>query len=428
MNQKFVSISGTDIEVTDNQANELLQRYIGNLGFKPRKVLLIPPEFTSFHSVAGKLTTFLYEILAPVAEEIVVLPALGTHRPMTDKELTIMFPGIPKEIIRVHDWQHGLATLGEIPESRLKELSNGKIDYSVKVQINDMIVNSGFDLILSVGQVVPHEVIGMANGNKNILVGCAGLDTINKSHYLGAVANMEKIMGRVQSPVRDLLNEAEDKFLNHLPIHYILTVRAKNDNDELVTRGLFAGSSRETFEAAAELSKITNLVTVPPLKKVVVFLDPSEFKSTWVGNKAIYRTRMAIDNNGELLIIAPGLIEFGEAEVNEKMIRKYGYCGTPATLKAVAEDPELRNSLGAAAHLIHGSSEGRFSITYASGGLSQDEIRSVGFNAVDINKVLKKYNPDELKDGFNTLPDGEEIFYISNPALGLWHAEEIAPI
>lgn len=342
---------------------------------------------------------------------------------MTAAEITRMFPSIPHDRVRVHDWQKGLVPLGEITGQRLRELSDGKVDYSVRIEVNSLILEGRYDVIITAGQVVPHEVIGMAGGNKNILVGCAGSDTINKSHFLGAVCNMEKIMGHIASPVRTLLNEAEDRFLNRSPIHYVLTVRSKNQDGYLVTRGCFAGYDRQCFEPAARLSQQVNIVKVPPLKKVVVYLDPIEFKSTWLGNKAIYRTRMAIADHGELIILAPGLVEFGEAEVNERFIRKYGYRGTEVTLKAVASDAELRDSLGAAAHLIHGSSEGRFSITYAAKGLSRKDIESVGFQFMELAPAMARYNPERLVDGFNTLPDGEVIYFISNPALGLWQTE-----
>lgn len=420
---RSITRGGPAAELSGPEMESCLDEFGATLKAKPKKVLLIPPDFSRFHSGAGEICAGLYRRLSPSAA-VDLLPALGTHRPMTPAEIDRMFPGVPHERIRVHDWQKGLALMGEIPGRRLKELSGGKVDYPVRIEVDRLVAEGGYDAIVSVGQVVPHEVIGMAGGNKNILVGCAGPDTINKSHFLGAVCDMESIMGRIESPVRALLDEAEERFLAQLPIRYILTVRAKNAAGRLVTRGLFAGRGRECFKPAARLSQAVNIVRTPPLKKVVVFLDPAEFKSTWIGNKAIYRTRMAIADGGELLILAPGLVEFGEAEVNERVIRKYGYCGTAAVLKAVAADASLRESLGAAAHLIHGSSEGRFSITYASGGLTRGEIEAAGFRYADLASTLARYNPERLKDGFNTLADGEEIYYISNPALGLWQRAE----
>ncbi len=410
-------------EINDRDLNQCLQAVIAALPAGARKILLIPPDFSRFHSGAGEICSRLYQLLAPRAA-VEILPALGTHRPMTAGEIKTMFPGVPSDLVRVHDWRNGLALMGEIPGTRLAELSGGKVDYKVRVEIDQLAAEGGHDAIISVGQIVPHEVIGMAGGNKNILVGTGGPDIINKSHFLGAVCNMETIMGHIESPVRTLLNEAEDRYLKHLPIRYILTVRSKNDAGKLVTRGLFAGDTRDCYLAAAQLSQQVNIIRVPPLPKVVVYLDPGEFKSTWLGNKAIYRTRMAIADKGELLILAPGLVEFGEAEVNERMIRKYGYHGTPATLRYVAEDPELRESLGAAAHLIHGSSEGRFTITYAPGGLDRQAIEAAGFQYTDLAAAMQRYNPERLQDGFNTMPDGERIYYISNPALGLWQMEK----
>jgi hypothetical protein len=265
----------------------------------------------------------------------------------------------------------------------------------------------------------------MANYNKNIFVGTGGKDGINKSHFLGAAYGMERMMGRADTPVRKVLNYASDNFANHLPIIYILTVVAKDSNGKLGVKGLFIGDDFDTFKLAAELSLKVNFEMLDkPLKKVVVYLDPSEFKSTWLGNKSIYRTRMAIADGGELIVLAPALKEFGEDKTIDSLIRKYGYVTTPEVLDFVDKNDELKNNLSAAAHLIHGSSENRFTITYCPGHLTKEEIEKVNFKYADLDQMMKKYNPEKLKDGFNTLPDGEEIFYISNPALGLWAYKE----
>jgi nickel-dependent lactate racemase len=321
----------------------------------------------------------------------------------------------------VHDWRNDVVTLGKADSKLISELSGGKLDYEVNIQVNKILFED-YDLILSIGQVVPHEVVGMANYTKNIMVGVGGSDIINKSHFLGAVSNLEKIMGHAESPVRSLFNYGVNTYLADRPIVYMLTVMSKDEaTGEMAMRGFYSGDNEEAFKLAAKLSVETNLQLLDaPLKKVVVFLDPEEFKSTWLGNKAVYRTRMAIADDGELIILAPGLKEFGEDKENDRLIRKYGYKGTDYTLKMVAENEELQKSLGAAAHFIHGSSEGRFSITYCPGpGVTEEEIRSVGFEYGDLDEMLKKYPIDQLKDGYNTI-NGEEIFYISNPALGLW--------
>jgi nickel-dependent lactate racemase len=384
-----------------------------------KKVLVVPPDCTRFHSRAGELTSFIYKYYKNKLKDI--LPALGTHSPMTDLQLSEMFREVPKSLFRIHDWRKDVATIGIVPAEYISEITNGALKYPWPVQINNLVFEGGHDLILSVGQVVPHEVIGMANFNKNILIGTGGPESINKSHFLGAVYGMERIMGKADNPVRSLLNFAAARFISHLPIIYVHTVIGRDDNGTLVVRGLFIGDDAEVFSLAADLSiKVNFNILEKPLKKVVVYLDPAEYKSTWLGNKSIYRTRMAMADDGELLILAPGLKEFGEDQEIDRLIRKYGYRGTPETLRSLNGNDELNRNLSAAAHLIHGSSEGRFKITYCPGILTQREIESVNFQYHDLRDMTKKYNPKILKDGFIKVNDNEEIFYISNPALGLW--------
>lgn len=388
-----------------------------------KKVLALPPDFTRYHSQAGLITSLAYEYYGKAMTDI--LPALGTHAPMTEREITKMFKGVPLSLFREHKWRTDIVTLGEVPAEYLKEVSENRVDYPWPAQVNKMLVNGGYDLILSPGQVVPHEVIGMANYNKNVFVGTGGAEGINKSHFLGAAYGIERILGRSNSPVRKVLNYASEHFAMHLPIVYVLTVVAKDDEGKLKVRGLYIGDDHECYFRAAELSLKVNFIMLDkPLKKVVVYLDPEEFKSTWLGNKSVYRTRMAIADKGELIVLAPALKEFGEDKQIDALIRKYGYLTTPEILELTRKNDDLKNNLSAAAHLIHGSAEDRFTITYCPGHLTEQEIKSVNFSYANLNEMMQIYNPDKLKDGYNTLPSGEEIFYISNPAIGLWASKE----
>lgn len=388
------------------------------------KVLAIPPDYTRLPSRAGELTEFSWQYYGDKLTD--VLPALGTHTPMTPEQISHMFGSLPASLIREHDWRNDVVNVGEVPASFVREVSEGAVDFPWPAQVNKLLLTGNFDLILSIGQVVPHEVVGMANYNKNVFVGTGGVEGINKSHFVGAAYGMERMMGHADTPVRRIFNYASDNFTQHLPILYVQTVVGLDKTDGKVkTRGLFIGDDYEVFDKAAKLSLEVNFEMLDePLHKVVVWLDPTEFKSTWLGNKSIYRTRMAIADEGELIVLAPALKEFGEDKEIDRLIRKYGYFGTPATLKACDEHEELRNNLSAAAHLIHGSSEGRFSITYCPGkgpeNLTKEEIESVGFNYADLDEITAKYDPSSLKDGYNELPNGEKIFYISNPAIGLW--------
>ncbi|MFO0947103.1 MAG: lactate racemase domain-containing protein [Planctomycetota bacterium] len=405
--------------IDEARARELVDGLLDQLGALQR-VLIVPPDITRFHSGSGPLVCHLYRRMQS-ASEVEIMPAIGTHVPMTAEELDRMYPGIPHDRFRVHDWRHDLVRLGEVPGSVIAELSEGKLDYPIPIEINRLLLEGKWDAIISVGQLVPHEVIGIANHAKNIFVGTGGRDTIPEPISWAPVFGMERIMGEARTPVRAVLDYASQHFAAALPIRYLLTVRGKNEAGRLVTRGLFAGDDEACFLRGAELSRQVNLDELDrPIGKAIVFLDPDEFKSTWLGNKAVYRTRMAMKTGGELVVLAPGVHMFGEDAKIDELIRQFGYRGTPTTLKAVSENQELRENLSAAAHLIHGSSEGRFRITYCPGGLTKNEIEGVGFEFADLQNMLKRYSPHSLNDGWNTLPDGEEVFFVSNPGLGLW--------
>jgi nickel-dependent lactate racemase len=412
----------TGDSVSTVEKREALAQALKAIGRPLRKVLILPPDHTRLNSDAGELTRLLYEMLS-TQSEVDIMPALGTHSPMTEGQLRMMFgESIPLARFKVHDWRNGVRHVGDVPGKLLQEWSGGLVDYDVRVEVSKQLF-AGYDLILSVGQIVPHEVVGIANYTKNVVVGSGGSDMINKSHFLGAAYGMERIMGRIENPVRRLFNHAAETFLRDLPIVYVLTVMEKNKSGSgMIMRGLYVGNDMESFTIGARLSQKVNFDLLDqPLRKVLVYLDPHEFKSTWLGNKSVYRTRMAMADGGELIVLAPGLKEFGEDPEIDRLIRKYGYQGTPKTLAAVKANEELRNNLSAAAHLIHGSSEGRFRITYCPGPqMSPEAIRSVGFEAGDLKAMVRRYNPDKLVDGYNRLSDGEELFYISNPALGLW--------
>jgi nickel-dependent lactate racemase len=416
----FCAVGGTDVELGPGQLHELFAESLGKLGRRER-VLAVPPDITRLHSQAGALTCAAMEILGDRLKA--VLPAIGTHEAMTPAQMDYMFRGVPHELFRVHNWRTDVETLGEVPAEFVREQSEGKLNVPWPAQTNRLISQGGFDLILSIGQVVPHEVIGMANYNKNILIGAGGRQSINLSHYLGAVYGMERIMGRAENPVRAVLNYASDHFLRTLPIVYVQTVVGRRVDGGLAVRGLYIGDDVECFHQAAELSLKVNFELVPePIKKAVVYLDPHEFHSTWLGNKAVYRTRMALADGAELIVLAPAVREFGEDKCIDRLIRKYGYRGTPATLKAVEENEDLAAELSAAAHLIHGSSEGRFTITWCPGRLSREEIEGVGYKFGNYAEMSEQYNPDKLSHGYNRL-DGEELFFVSNPGLGLWAHE-----
>jgi len=411
------TIMNNDSEPLDLlQIEEAVEKTIRNRDL--RKVLLIPPDFTRFHSMAGMITEIYYNKLKDTCE-IDILPALGTHVPVTEEECKAMFGSVPYEIMLEHNWRTDVELIGEVPASFVSEVSEGLVNEAIPVEVNKLLLDESYDLIISIGQVVPHEVVGMANYSKNIFVGCGGRKMINSSHMLGAFYGMERIMGRDFSPVRKVFDYAEENFIKDIPLMYFLTVTTA-EGDDVDIHGIFAGRDRSIFEKAVALSQKVNLNYLDEApNKMVVYLNEKEFKSTWLGNKSVYRTRMAIADGGELIVLAPGIQHFGEDEDIDKLIRKYGYVGREKVLELVDSGTDLKENLSAAAHLIHGSSDGRFDITYAVSRISREEIEDVNYKYASFEKMIEKYNPEKLTDGWNDI-DGERIYYISNPALGLW--------
>ena len=420
-------IGGEDVAISGSELGAHLDALIERLRsqYNLKRLLILPPDITRLNSRAGEITAHLWKRLHNTVR-IDIMPALGTHVPMTRAQCVRMFGDeVPFDRVLPHRWRTDLKELGEVPADDMHGFSGGLFSEPMKVAVNKQLFEGDYDLILSVGQVVPHEVIGLANYTKNIMIGVGGKDTIDKSHFLGAVCGMESIMGRIDTPVRRALNTAFDRYLRGvLPIHFVLTV-VGTDGEDTVLRGLYDGDDDKTFEAAADLSRRINfLVLDKPIKRCVVYLDPEEFHSTWLGNKAIYRTRMAMADGGELTVLAPGVRTFGEDGAIDKLIRAHGYHGTPNTLDALKRDAELAGNLSAAAHLIHGSTEGRFNVTYCTAGLTREEVESVGYAYRPYNEAAKQYDPAKLKAGWNTPADGERFFYIPNPALGLWASKD----
>lgn len=370
-----------------------------------KKVLLIPPDATRAHSGAGDITWAYYQTLAVTGVVVDILPALGTHKAMSQEELLAFFGPIPYERFIVHNWREDIVQLGEIPADVVAEISQGILTDAIPVEVATPLVQGGYDLIISIGQVVPHEVVGMANYTKNIVVGCGGAGFISASHVLGAFYGIEKILGQVETPVRHLFDYAQEHFLATKlpPLDYLLTVTVDGK-----IKGLYTGRGRDQFERAAQLSQQLNINYVEnPPATWVVNLPEEEFSSTWLGNKAVYRTRMAIPEGGHLIVIAPGVTAFGEDAENDRLIRKYGYQGLEAIRRLSQTEADLGANLSAAAHLIHGASEGKFTITYAAPKLGKAAVEGVGYQYMDMDKALE----------IAAQPD---VYYVDNPAVGLW--------
>lgn len=405
-------------EASEEMLRELYLDALKSLG--PRKrVLIVPPDITRLQSYAGQLTRWAWQYYGSAVKDI--LPALGTHVPMNSDEISRMYNDVPHKIFRVHDWRRDAVTVGTIPSEVVCGITGGRYDGPWEAQANRMIVSGGYDSVLSIGQVVPHVVAGMANHNKNIFIGTGGKESINISHYLSASIGVESILGRKNNPVRELLNYASDHFTAHLPIVYVLTVMAQSPAGNMEVRGLYVGDDLECFDRAADLSLRINVTRLEkPVPRIVTYMDENEYRSTWLANKAVFRTRLAIADGGEILVIAPGVRSFGEDSQIDKLIRRVGYRCREEIAHAIQTDPELLPMLGAAAHAIQSAPDGRFRVSYATKYLCRSDLENVGYNCLNLSEALRRYSPEKLRPGYNTLPDGENVYFVRNPAMGLW--------
>ncbi len=407
------------VEAVEKTVAECKRRVSSN----PKRVLLLPPDLTRAHSRSGYITELLYKAFPDA--DVHVIPTLGQHVPHTEEENKWMFGSVPHERIHPHDWRNGCSSVGTIPGRMVEETTGGAADWDIPVALNSMLMDETWDLIINIGHVVPHEVLGFANHNKNYFIGLGGKDTIGASHIAAAVYGIENNLGCLVTPLRACYNWAEDNMLQALPDVYLQIVMQRDAANKLVISGLYVGDDLDTYLQAAKRSREQNITIFDkPLKKIVAVMQADEFRATWVANKAIYRTRMALADGAELLILAPGVERFGEQPEVDDLIRKYGYKGTPRTLELYKTEADMQELPHGVAHLIHGSSEGRFTIRYAPGHLSREEVEKVGYEYADLAEMQARYSPEQMSEGWNTMPDGEEVFYISTPSAGLWSTRE----
>ncbi len=425
----FLAVGGPATDLTrdelEGHVRTLAERVVST---GARTALLVPPDHTRLHSRAGEIVAQLVRMLDAELAVVDVMPALGTHRPLGPDECRLMFGDAlqPERLLR-HRWRDDVTTIGELPATEVDELVGQPLGLSLPFAVNRALVSGAYDLAVSVGQVVPHEVAGFGGYTKHLCIGLGGSDTIQRSHFFGAMYGIEQTLGRVDAPVRQLLDRGFDRFLEpRCRALFVLTVVESLDGRE-VLRGVFAGeggtldSGGGAFRAAASLADVANVRTVAtPFRRCVAYLNPDEFRSTWLGNKAIYRTRLAMADGGELFVVAPGVSRFGEDDVVDRLIRRHGYRGRDAALAAMAVDPELAANLAAVAHLAHGSTEGRFSVTYCPGPeLDRHDVEGVGFRYLALEEALERFPLDGTEEPRDR-SDGEPFALVLNPALGLW--------
>jgi nickel-dependent lactate racemase len=427
----LLAVGSGDREIDDAELEQHLDRIADSIvsdGVK--RVLLVPPDHTRLYSRGGQITVHLDRALRSRGIEVDVMPALGTHRPLTASQCRLLFgDAIGVERVLEHRWRDGVSTVGEIPADEVSAIAERDLELSLPLTVNSTLVSGRYNLVVAAGQVVPHEVAGFGGYTKHVCIGLGGRETIHRSHFISAMCGIEETLGQVDAPVRTLINDAFERFLeSRCRTLFLLTVVDNRGGVDRL-RGLFAGeggmraSGGAAFSAAAALAAALNITTVSePYDVCVAYMNPIEFHSTWLANKAIYRTRLAMADGGELVVVAPGVERFGEDDVIDALIRRHGYRGRDAALAAVADDAALAQNLAAAAHLVHGSTEGRFRVRYCPGAkLDRADIEAVGFEYVSPDEVAARFGAD-LDRAAGTLRDsrGGEFVVIPNAGLGLW--------
>lgn len=335
------------------------------------------------------------------------LVAQGTHPPMS-REQKLSKIGLENFSGRLfdHRWDEPeeLIVLGELSASTVKELTGGLIEQAVPVSINKLLAPGVYDTVLVFGATVPHEVAGFAGGAKYFFPGVAGPELTHTTHWLGALAEIENIIGRVETPTRRLIEAAADLIAARV-ISFNSVVSRKADG-ELVTYGLFTGDIKEAFRRAAEVSKQVHIrYTGRKYKTVVALLDP-HYDEMWVGGKASYKLGAVIEDGGELIIYAPHLTKL--SETHGALIEKYGYAPLESVRDMLGASPELRENLCIAAHLAHVAYAGRtdeqgrivprYRITMAT-GLDEATCRRVNLGYLDhrtLDLEILNSRPDTL--------------------------------
>jgi nickel-dependent lactate racemase len=374
------------------------------------RVLAVIPDKTRDDNTDLLFPIVSQELAGRRVARLDALVAQGTHPPMTDAEKRVKIGAgaaelpVPGEIFD-HHWDRAseLATVGRLTAAEVSTLTGGLMSADVPVQLNRRLAPGTYDYILVLGAVVPHEVAGFAGGAKYFFPGVAGPELTHLTHWLGALASIENVIGRIETPTRHVIEAAADRVTT--PVIGFTSVSTR-DASGLHTHALFTGGLRETVRQAAAVSAQVHIrYTGRRYRRVVALLD-QHYDELWVGGKASYKLGGIIENGGELVIYAPHLT--GISTTHGALIEKYGYAPLEQVREMVEGSDELRANLCVAAHLAHvsyagrigpdGRIEPRYRITLAS-AIPEEVCRRVKLGFADCGSIdieAARRDPDTL--------------------------------
>ena len=407
----FIGTGSPEFDLAPGELRDIVEQALLHVAPGAHVLAIIPDKTRDDNT--DVLFPFAAEILsARQVAQFDALVAQGTHVPMSDDEKRSKIgsgndsatPALGQ--IFDHQWNvpDELTTIGELSAAEVSRITGGLITEAVKVNLNRLLAPGIYDTILIFSATVPHEVAGFAGGAKYLFPGVAGPDLTHATHWLGALASIENVIGRIETPTRHMIEAAADFVSSQ--IITLNSVVTRDDQNVLRTHALFAGDFREAFRRAAEVSRQVHIkYTGRKYKRVVALLD-EHYDELWVGGKASYKLGAIIEAGGELIIYAPHLRSI--SETHGALIEKYGYAPLDRVREMVALSTELQNNLAVAAHLAHVSYAGqrdeqgrvipRYRITMAS-ALDEETCRRVHLGFMDYRKFRREDydgDPDTL--------------------------------
>jgi nickel-dependent lactate racemase len=379
-------------------------------GVRPgTRVLAVIPDKTRDDNTDLLFPMISQTLAARGAAQLDALVAQGTHPPMTAVEKRAKIGAGLADLplfgeVFDHHWDDPthLTTLGSLSGDEVSELTGGLMRREVPIQLNVRLAPGVYDLVLVIGAVVPHEVAGFAGGAKYFFPGVAGPALTHFTHWLGALASIERVIGRVETPTRHVIEAAADRVTT--PVIALTSVSTRTP-EGLRTHALFTGTLRDTVRRAAAVSAQVHVrYTGRRYRRVIALLD-EHYDEMWVAGKASYKLGAIIEHGGELVIYAPHLK--GISTTHGRLIEKYGYAPLEQVREMVDGSDELSANLCVAAHLAHvsygsrladGKIAPRYRITLAS-AIPEDVCDRVklGYAPLDsIDVDAARRDPDTL--------------------------------
>ncbi|HST23503.1 MAG TPA: lactate racemase domain-containing protein [Blastocatellia bacterium] len=405
--QAVIGRGDVDLSLSLKEMQAIVRAALADVGRGARVLAIIPDKTRDDNT--DLLFPFAAEALASRGvAQFDALVAQGTHQPMTEEEKRLktgaahaVLPGLGK--IYDHKWDQAeeLVTIGELSSERVRELTEGLIDRSILLQVNRLLTPRLYDTVLVFGATVPHEVAGFSGGAKYFFPGVSGPELTHVTHWLGALATIENIIGRVETPTRRMI-EAAAEFISARVISFNSVV-TRDDDGRIRTHALFAGDIREALRQAAEVSRKVHIkYTGRKYWRVVALLD-EHYDEMWVGGKASYKLGSIIEDGGELLIHAPHLRSI--SETHGRLIERYGYAPLEVVAEMVNSSAELTANLCVAAHLAHvsyasrkddrGRIVPRYSITLAS-SIDEATCTHVNLGYMDYREFRREHYENDL--------------------------------